>query len=133
MWRAVPNHYLEPTQSWEGGEHFFFRPPNIALKKALTGSEMRSIVADNTAKVLTNFQADIMSRPHRAKAPVSKTLANTKAEIKTGGYKNDRIVGEITVSVNYALADNFGRTKFNPYEGSYALTQALYSVLPQRI
>lgn len=134
MWRpALAKHYLEPTQTWEGGEHFFYRPPNAALTKVLTGSRMNGIVSDAGAKVVAIFAGDIASRPHRAKVPQSETLENTRAEVKIGGYKNDRWVCDITVGVDYAAADHFGRKRFNPYQGSYALTTALYSVLPQRI
>lgn len=133
----LADHYLEPTL---GGNNFLYPDPNPALAQILIGPGMDAIVTENTAKVLSIFVSGISSRPidptdrHRG-----QMLANTTAEVKVGGYKNDRFVGEIRVGVDYGASDQYGRKSPSPgqhgstYAGHYALTTALYSVLPQKI
>jgi hypothetical protein len=60
-------------------------------------------------------------------------IASTEIDVYIGGYDKKRWVGEVTVKVPYAMASERGRHAYKPYEGSNALENALYTVLPTRI
>jgi hypothetical protein len=104
--------------------------PNPALTEVLVGDRMEAIVADYTAKVAAVFVSSIAGRSRRGDKHPGLMAEGTYANTHVGGFKNDRIVGEVGSTVDYMGADEFGRKSHNPYEGHHDLTHALYSVLP---
>lgn len=119
------DHYLEPVVH---PTHFLYDDPNPALAAILVSSQMDAIVSDYTAKVAATYIQRIGPRTDSG-----DLAAGVQANVFIGGYKNDRIVGEVSSTAEHAAADELGRHEFNPYEGSHDLRDSLYSVLPQRI
>ena len=60
-------------------------------------------------------------------------IASADVTTYIGGYDKKRWVSEMTAHTDYAAADELGRHSYNAYEGSHAMENALYSVLPTRI
>lgn len=124
--RLYPNLY--------GGISFFYQESNPAQAEILIGPRMQAIVAEYTFKVMESYLNRIAPR-----SDSGAMLGSTYASVQIGGYKNDRWVGEITVGVEYAMADEFGRDtpqggqNSSTYEGSGDLRAALYGVLPTAI
>lgn len=104
--------------------------PNPALSEILVGEGMRAVLTDYTEKVRSNYVARLANRPRRGDKHPGLMAENTHASVHVGGYKGDRLIGEITVATEYAATDEFGRHSNNPYGGSGDLRGALYSVLP---
>lgn len=115
----MSKHYLEVN---------LYPDPNPALAQVLTGPGMKAVVVDYTAKVTSVFTSRISGR-----AKSGEQIAHVSADVHVGGSKGDRWVGEVTSGVEYAAADEEGRHRYNPYEGSHDLRESLYSVLPSRI
>ncbi|QSM01070.1 hypothetical protein SEA_NANOSMITE_25 [Mycobacterium phage Nanosmite] len=126
---------LEPTLY--GGIAYFYKEPNPALTEILVGALVQTLVADYTAKVVANYMTRVSGRSD-PEDPES-LAGSVRAEVFIGGFKTDRWVGEITVGVEYALADEFGRHSpaegqhNSTYEGSGDLRGALYAELPAAI
>lgn len=118
-WHALAKHHLEVN---------LYPDPNPALAQVLTGPGMKAVVVDYTAKVTSVFTSRIAGR-----ARSGNQVSNVSADAHIGGRRGDRWVGEITSGAEYAAADELGRHKYNPYEGSHDLRESLYSVLPSRI
>lgn len=106
--------------------------PNPALTEVLVGDKLGAIVADYTQKVAAVFVSSIQGRPHIGDRHPGLMTENTYANVHIGGFKNDRIVGEVGSTVPYMAADEFGRHSSNPYEAHNSLSNALYSVLPYK-
>lgn len=104
--------------------------PNPALTQVLVGDQMGAIIGDYTAKVLAVYTSRMADRPRIGDKHPGLSLENTSASVHIGGFRNDRVVGEITVDVPYAAADEFGRHAYNPYAGHHDLRDSLYSILP---
>lgn len=112
-------------------EVYLYPAPNPALTAVLKGEELRGVVADYTSKVFAVYVQKVASRPRHSSDPhPGNMIEHTSASVHIGGYKNDRHVGEITVDVPYAAADEFGRHAYNPYEGHHDLAHSLYQILP---
>ncbi|AER26074.1 hypothetical protein SSEA_SKINNY_22 [Mycobacterium phage Skinny] len=126
---------LEPNLY--GGIAYFYQEPNPALSEILLSTDVEMLVASYTERVATNYIARVSGRSDPSD-PTSLAGA-VRASVFIGGYKNDRHVGEITVGVEYAMADEFGRhspadgQNNSTYEGSGDLRAALYAELPARI
>lgn len=131
----MANEYTgEPLYRWAEGERaYFYKNPNKCFAEILRGAELEAIVADWTLKVALAYSAKLRARPpakgdkHRGQMEQS-IVADI---IQGGGYKGDRVVGQITVNVEYASADEFGRDAYNQYEGSHDLRETLYENLPR--
>lgn len=116
--------------------------PNPALANILLGAPMQAIVAKNLAKVLTvflNLQASEIyrdpNRQYRAGGhPPGQLMAQTTASVDIGaafpGKAADRWTGQITVGVEYAGAEFYGRHAYAQYAGNRNLQQALRAVFP---
>lgn len=132
----MADHLLEPTQAGGG---FLYPDPNPALAQILVSPQMGAIMTDATTQVLQIYVTSLEGRRHDGDRHPGAMAAAARAEIRIGGYKNDRLIGEVVVPVDYAASDEFGRKQPSQgqhgsvYQGSHALTTALYSVLPQRI
>ena len=114
---------LEPALGTAPGLYYFYPEPNPALTEILIGSRLQFIVAEWTAKVMASYVARI--------APRSKSgemLGSVDANVFIGGYKNDRWVGEITVGVEYAMADEFGRSDYELEHGDFISSGGAYTV-----
>jgi hypothetical protein len=128
---------LEPNLG--GGAWYFYPKPNPAFSEILLGERVRDLVYEYTAKVTLNYLTRLWARKHVHDRHIGEMEGAVRPEVFIGGFDNDRWVGEITVDVEYALADEFGRKNPAPgqkgsvYEGSHDLTGALYSELPARI
>lgn len=104
--------------------------PNPALTQILVSEQLGKVVADYTSKVAAVYTQRLTGRKRIGDRHPGLMQNNIKAAVHIGGLKNDRVVGEITVSTDYAAADEFGRHAYNPYEGSHDLRDSLYSILP---
>lgn len=116
-------HYLEVD---------LYPAPNPALTEILVSDKLGAIVSDYTSKVAAVFLSSIAGRPRKGDRHPGLMAEGTYASIHIGGFKNDRIVGEVGSTVDYMSSDEFGRHSSNPYEGNHALSNALYSVLPYK-
>lgn len=104
--------------------------PNPALTEILVSDRMAAIVGDYTLKVASVFVSSIQARPHKGDLHPGLMTSQTYANTHIGGFKNDRVVGEVGSNVDYMAADEFGRHSHNPYQGHHDLVNALHSVLP---
>lgn len=120
---------LEPALG--GGLYFFYPQPNPALTEILIGMPLQGIVGDWTAKVLATYVGRLGDRPHKGDPHPGLMAEATRPEVFIGGYKHDRWIGQITVGVEYASADEFGRDAYNPYAGHHDLRDALLQNLPR--
>lgn len=112
-----------------------FPYPNPALTQVLVGPRLQAIVADYTAKVAASYGQRIAERPRKQRSDNrGPGLASSISAVvmPNEGYKKDRWVGQVTVGAQYAAADEFGRKKYNQYDGSGDLAAALYTTLPYR-
>lgn len=109
-----------------------FPAPNPALTQILKGDQLAAVVTDYTQKVASVFVSSIQGRPHIGDKHPGLMTGSTYANVHIGGFKNDRVVGEVGSTVDYMAADEFGRHANNPYEGHHDLSNALYSVLPYK-
>jgi hypothetical protein len=119
-----------------------FPYPNPALANILLGSRMQAIVATNLAKVLTVFlslqASEVYRDPKRqfrsGGHPPGQLMAQTSASVDIGaafpGKTADRWTGQITVGVEYAGAEFYGRHSYAQYAGNRNLQQALRAVFP---
>ena len=109
--------------------------PNPAITELLVSSRMRAIVSEYTMKIEATYRAGLLPRTSPRKSGPN-LIDTVKVFVGIGGYKNDRIVGEVSVGDGttnpYGGADEFGRNKYAPYEGSHGLSNALYTHLPFR-
>ncbi|SHX07190.1 Uncharacterised protein [Mycobacteroides abscessus subsp. abscessus] len=121
----------------EGGLAYFYKDPNPALAEILVGTRLHALTGEYTTKVAVNYVTSLEARPKQTSDRHPGAMSNAvSAEVFIGGYKTDRWIGQITVGVQYALADEMGRK--NPtegqhgsvYQGSGALRSALYAELP---
>lgn len=105
-----------------------YGPPNRVLAEILIGPLMYNIVADYTAKVVSNVVTQY------GKSGGSGTSVETmEATVDIGNsFKRDRWAGQITITTEYAQATQYGRHQYAPYAGKQYLTKALYGVLPHR-
>lgn len=122
------DHYLEPTSATGNNAHFLYNVPNQALSAILVGGAVENLVNDYTAKVAATYIQRVSGRTKSG-----ELLAGVGISVHIGGHRNDRWVGEVYSSAEYALADEMGRHESNPYVGSHDLRDSLYSILPQRI
>ncbi|OQW34507.1 MAG: hypothetical protein A4E20_10835 [Nitrospira sp. SG-bin2] len=111
--------------------------PNPALTEILKSERLGAVVADYTQKVAAVYIQNIADRPRRGDRHPGLMASNVKAAIMIGGFKNDRVIGEVLVDVEYATSDEYGRHSPTPgqvttYEGSHDLRGALHAVLPHR-
>lgn len=126
--QLIPNLY--------GNIAFFYAEPNPALTEALAGDRLLGIVSDYTGRVWDSYMTKLASRRHASDEHPGQMASLTRAEVFIGGYKDDRWIGQITVGVEYAMADEFGRHEpaegqnHSTYEGSGDLRGALYEHLP---
>ena len=116
--------------------------PNPALANILLGSRMQAIVATNLAKVLSVFLALQAAEPYKDPGrqyragghPPGQLMAQTTASVDIGsaapGMPHDRWTGQITVGVEYAGAEFYGRHAYAEYAGNRNLQQALRAVFP---
>lgn len=119
-----------------------FPYPNPALANILLSTKMQAIVAKNVAKVLTVFlnlqAAEVYQDPKRQYRagghPPGQLMAQTTASVDIGspapGAPADRWTGQITVGVEYAGAEFYGRHAYAQYRGNRNLQQALRAVFP---
>lgn len=120
-----------------GGVAFFYAKHNPALTEVLIGGRLQGIVAEYTSKVYASYATRLADRKHVDDEHPGQMLSSTRAEVFIGGYEDDRWIGQITVDVPYAMADEFGRhspaegQNNSTYEGSGDLRGALYENLPQ--
>lgn len=117
--------------------------PNPALANILLGSRMQSIIAQGIAKILTVFlnlqAAEVYQDPKRQYRagghPPGQLMAQTTASVDVGsaapGKPADRWTGQITVGVEYAGAEFYGRHAYAEYAGNRNLQQALHAVFPR--
>jgi hypothetical protein len=96
------------------------------LNEVSRGAKLRTLVTQYALKVRNIYDG---SAPLRS----GQMIASTEIDVYIGGYDKKRWVAEITAKVPYAAASELGRHKYNPYEGSGALQNSLYAVLPERI
>lgn len=104
--------------------------PNPALTEILVGEPLAKVVGDYTAKVAAVFIANIQDRKRIGDRHPGLMSQNTYAQVHVGGFKDDRVVGEVGSTVPYMSADEFGRHSGAPYPPHHSLQNALYSVLP---
>lgn len=113
------------------------RSNNPGLAEALLSPKMEAVVTDYTAKVRAAYEASLGSRGTGNLRSTVQAMV-----VPNDGFSSDRWVGTVTVgsaAFPYGAADEFGRK--NPDEkqrgsttdGSHALRNALYSVLPYPI
>lgn len=128
---------LEPNLG--GGEYYFYPKPNPALTQILLNDRVRDLVYEYTARVTLNYLTRLWSRPHLDDDHVGTLEGSVRPEVFIGGFENDRWVGQVSVDVEYALADEWGRHSPAPgqhgsvYEGSHDLRDALYAELPTKL
>lgn len=110
---------------------------NPGLAAALLSPQMQAVVADYAAKVAATYRASLTTRGTGVLA--STVVANVNPN---DGFDSDRWVGTVTVGSAahpYGAADEFGRKnpdgkqRGSTTDGSHALRNALYSVLPYPI
>lgn len=104
--------------------------PNPALAEILVGEPLAKVVGDYTSKVAAVFVANIQDRKRIGDRHPGLMAENTYANVHIGGFKDDRVVGEVGSTVPYMASDEWGRHSSNIYSGHHSLTKALYSVLP---
>lgn len=124
---------LEPALG--GGTYFFYPEPNPALSEALLGPRLYGIVAEWLGIVQSDYITRLQGRQHKGDPHPGFLASTTEASIAQGGYKDDRHIGTLTATADYASADEFGRganneNAHNPYEGHHDLRGALYAHLP---
>lgn len=125
---------LEPNLY--GGIAFFYEEPNPALSEMFVGDRLLGIVSEYTGKVYENYMTRLASRKHADDDHPGAMEQATRAEVFVGGYKGDRWIGQITVAIEYAQADEYGRhspaegQNESTYAGSHDLRGALYAELP---
>lgn len=115
------DHYLEVH---------LYPPPNPALAEILLSGRMEEVIWEYAAQVAAAYAQKMAPRPRIGDKHPFLSTQSVKIDTPIGGAKHDRKIGEITVEVEYASADEFGRKAFNPYEGHHDLANALYSILP---
>jgi hypothetical protein len=116
--------------------------PNPALANILLSARMQGIIAKGIAKILTVFlniqAAEVYRDPKRqfraGGHPPGQLMAQTTASVDVGsaapGKPADRWTGQITVGVEYAGAEFYGRKAYAQYAGNRNLQQALRAVFP---
>lgn len=104
--------------------------PNKALTEILLSHDLEEVVGEYTLKVASVFTSLISARPRKGDKHPGLMAADMYAYTDVGGFKHDRVVGEVGSAVDYMAADEYGRHASHPYEGHHDLTHALYSVLP---
>ncbi|WP_099021273.1 hypothetical protein [Mycolicibacterium palauense] len=114
----------------EGGSAYFYADPNPGLAKILTGDHVFTLVSDYVTRVMETYIAKLYARSPDSDHDATSMANSVYGEVFIGGYRDDRWVGQITVAVEYAAADEFGRHSYNPYEGSHDLRDSLYEHLP---
>lgn len=117
--RLYPNLY--------GGVAYFYKEPNPRWTEILVGPRVKNIVAEWTAKVAASYVERVTPR-----SKSGELVNSVDTAVFIGGFKGDRWVGEITVGVEYAMADEFGRDGSDgqgAYDGSGDLRGALYAHL----
>ncbi|MBB5167207.1 hypothetical protein [Mycobacterium sp. AZCC_0083] len=128
----------EPLQpALYGNVAYFYKKHNPAFTEILVGPRLFNITAEWTGKVYESYMTRLISRKHADDEHPGLMESSTRAEVFIGGYEGDRWIGQITVAVPYAVADEFGRHSPAPgqnnsiYEGSGDLRGALYEHLPR--
>lgn len=105
--------------------------PNPAIAEFLLGDRLKAVVAEYTARVMTTYISRVEGRK---KYKSGNELENSvRGDIFLGGFRTDRWVGQVVSTVEYAAADELGRTAYAPYEGHHDLRDSLYGVLGHQI
>lgn len=125
---------LEPALGVDG-THYFYDDPNPALSEILLGAPLYEIVNEYVNLIAGDYKTRVQARAHKGDPHPGAMASGVVGEIVQGGFKNDRHIGVITSTVEYASADEFGRGTYNedahnPYEGHHDLRGALYAHLP---
>lgn len=122
-----------------GGVAYFYEDPNPALAEILLGGGVRDVTYEYTARVTVNYLTRLEARKHVHDRHPGEMAGSVRPDVFIGGYKDDRWVGEVSVDVEYAMADEMGRHTPAPgqrgsvTQGSHDLSGALYAELPAQI
>jgi hypothetical protein len=120
-----------------GGESYYlYARPNPALSEILLGGRVHDLVDEYGLRVESTYVAALQARKHVDDDHPGQMAGSIEGKSFIGGYENDRWVGELVVHVEYALADEYGRS--NPSAGQndsttpahHDLRDALYANLP---
>lgn len=121
-----------------GGIAYFYEDPNPCLAEILIGERTQGVVYEYTARVTANYLTRLGDRKHSGDRHPGDMAGSVRPDVFIGGYKDDRWIGEVTVEVEYAMADEMGRhtpadgQNKSVYDGSHDLSGALYSELPAK-
>lgn len=117
-----------------------YGPPNKALAGILMSDNVARIVGDYTTKVAETYKSLLGPRTtsdRRASKQAKGHLIDTVSAYMNpnDGYKKDRWVGVVQVGsaeLPYGGADEYGRNRYAPYQGSDNLNDALRMHLPHK-